>query len=164
MPSTLVKPVSMILCLGWFAGMSQAAPKADSELDRLDKRKPVPLSPKMALHQKQNMREHLEAVQAIISGLSHDDFPAVEKAANKIGYSDEMKQMCTHMGAGAPGFTEMAIQFHKTADTIAEAARFKDRVATLKALDKTLQTCTSCHTQFKQQIVDQGPHEMHHSK
>jgi hypothetical protein len=131
------------------------------ELERLDKRKPVPLSPMMANHQKQNMREHLEAVQGIVSSLSRDDFAGVEKAAKTMGYSEEMKQMCTHMGAGAPGFTDTAINFHKTADTIAEAARFKNRAAVLQALDATLKTCTGCHVQFRQQIVDEGSNGQH---
>jgi hypothetical protein len=132
------------------------------EMEDLDKRKPVTLTPEMALHQKQNMREHLEAIQSIVSALIKDDFAAVEQAAKRIGYSKQMEQMCTHMGAGAPGFTELALHFHRTADTIGEAARFKDRKATLSALDRTLQTCTSCHAQFRQKIVE-GPHKMHES-
>jgi hypothetical protein len=134
------------------------------EMESLDKRPPLPLSPTMALHQKQNMREHLEAVQVIVNALTKEDFVEIEKATKRIGYSKQMEQMCTHMGAGAPGFTELALQFHRTADTIGEAARFKDRAAVLKALDKTLQTCTSCHAQFRQQIVDQGSHNMHESE
>lgn len=78
------------------AGQHKGAPdvsiKGLMDLEHMDKRKPVPLSPKMANHQKQNMREHLEAVQAIVSGPGRDDFSTVEKAAKKIGYSEEMKQ------------------------------------------------------------------------
>jgi hypothetical protein len=162
---------SMALNVSWAASAAEtptqgkesvhSSPMAVVELENLDKRKPVPLSPMMANHQKQNMREHLEAVQAIVSGLSRNDFSAVEKAAKSMGYSEEMKQMCTHMGAGAPGFTELAIQFHKNADLIADAARFKDSAATLKALNTTLQNCTSCHAQFRQQIVDKAQMKMH---
>lgn len=131
------------------------------EMEALDKRKPVPLSPTMALHQRQSMREHLEVIQSIVGALAKEDFKAVEQAVKKIGYSKQMEQMCTHMGAGADGFTELAIQFHKTADTIGEAARLKDQTAVLSALSKTLQTCTSCHAQFRQKIVDRMPHMGH---
>lgn len=122
----------------------------------LDKRAPVPLLAQMANHQKQNMRDHLVAVQEIISALGRDDFAAIEQAAGRIGYSDQMGQMCTHMGAGAPGFAEQSIGFHKTADGILEAARRRDRGAVIQTLDATLKTCTGCHEQWKQQIVDEA--------
>lgn len=143
-----------------------SSPTAMLELERLDTRTPVPLSPAMAHHQLQNMREHLEAVSGVVLGLARDDYGAVEKAARKMGYTEEMKAMCSHMGAGAPGFADRAIAFHKSADTIAEAAKFKDRAGVLRSLDATLQMCTSCHTQFRQQVVETagGPgHGAHHA-
>jgi len=123
-------------------------------LDGLDARKPVPLIPMMAQHQKQNMRDHLLAVQEIILALAADDFAAVERANARIASSPQMAQMCTHMGAGAPGFSDQALGFHRTADTIAEAAAKKDRKAVLTALGKTLATCTGCHETWKQSVVD----------
>jgi len=127
---------------------------AQEALDRMDTRTGVPLLPMMANHQKQNMRDHLAAVQEIVAGLGAADFAAIEKSASRIGYSEQMGAMCTHMGAGAPGFTEKAIAFHKTADGIAAAAKRKDRDAVLSALAATLSTCTGCHSTWKQQVVD----------
>lgn len=123
--------------------------------DPLDRRKPVPLLAMMANHQKQNMREHLVAVQEIVAALATDDFAALEKSAGRIGYSDQMGQMCEHMGAAAPGFTEQAMAFHRTADRIADAARARDRSRVLSDLGATLQTCTACHAEWKQEIVDE---------
>jgi hypothetical protein len=131
-----------------------AAPQA--ALDAIDKRSPVPLLPMMANHQKQNMRDHLVAVQEIISGLWTKDFAAIEKSAGRIGYSEQMGQMCAHMGAGAPGFTEQALNFHRTADKIGDAAKKRDADAVMKALTDTLATCTSCHATFRQQVVDEA--------
>jgi hypothetical protein len=125
-------------------------------LERLDSRQNVPLLPMMANHQKQNMREHLVAVQEIVAGLAAGDFDAIDKASKRIGFSEQMGMMCTHMGAGAPGFTERALAFHHTADTIGEAARKHDVPGVLAALDKTLTTCTSCHATFKQHVVDEA--------
>jgi len=138
-----------------------AAPKdkgdsAQEALDRMDDREPVPLLPMMALHQKENMRDHLVAVQEIVAALATDDFAGVEKAAGRIGFSDRMAQMCTHMGAGAPGFTDHALGFHRTADRIVEAARERDRARVLTELGATLATCTSCHAKWKQKVVDEG--------
>lgn len=110
----------------------------------------------MAHHQKQNMRDHLLAVQEIILAASTDDFAGVERAAGRIGSSEQMTQQCTHMGAGAPGFTAQALTFHRTADTIAAAARQHDRAAVLRALGSTLQTCIGCHAVFRQDVVDEA--------
>jgi hypothetical protein len=108
----------------------------------------------MANHQKQNMRDHLVAVQQIVAALAAGDLTGVERAAERIGLSEPMGQMCSHMGAGAPGFTEQALDFHRRADRIALAARQRDRRQVLTELDATLQACTQCHAAWKQQVVD----------
>ena len=136
-------------------GPATGAPTAPSQatLDRLDTRAPVPLLPMMANHQKQSMREHLAAVQAIVAAATTEDFDAIAQASSRIGYSEQMGQMCSHMGAGAPGFTEQAIAFHHAADKIGDAAREHDLHAVLAALSTTLTACTGCHAAFKQQVV-----------
>jgi cytochrome c556 len=137
--------MKVILSVIWFCAASGMA---------RDTRTPVPMAPMMAQHQREQMRGHLSAVQEIVAALAKSDFKGVEAGSKKIGYSDSMAQMCTHMGAGAPGFTEAAIHFHKTADTIGAAARKKDRAAVLGALGATLNTCVGCHATYKQQIVE----------
>jgi hypothetical protein len=156
-----VVSLALFGCRRQETGPAPSAPPAQATarngptaLDEIDTRTPVPLLPMMANHQKQNMRDHLVAVQEIVQGLATNDFDAIEKAAKRIGYSDEMGQMCTHMGAGAPGFTEQSIRFHHTADRIAEAARSKARAKVLDELGTTLQTCTACHAVWKQRVVD----------
>jgi hypothetical protein len=110
----------------------------------------------MANHQKENMRDHLLAVQEIILAAGREDFAGIEKAASRIGFSPQMGQMCTHMGAGAKGFTEQALAFHHTADSIAAAARQHDRAGVMTALGSTLQACTGCHQTYRQHVVDQA--------
>jgi hypothetical protein len=121
-----------------------------------DTRIALPLLPRMAAHQRENMRDHLAAAQEMIAGLAAGDFAAVESSAKRIGYSEQMGQMCERMGAGAPGFNELALNFHHTADTIVPAAKARDSAATLKALSATLQTCVACHAVYRQQIVDEA--------
>jgi hypothetical protein len=139
-------------------GSAAAAPSdsvsAHHVLDRMDARTPVPLLPMMAEHQKRNMRDHLVAVQELTAALAVGDFSAVRRAAGRMGSSEQMTRMCEHLGAHAPGFTEVALRFHQTADTIAEAATRQDRDAVLEALNRTLAVCTSCHSTYKQQVVD----------
>ncbi len=136
------------------AGAAVPASAGDA-LYAMDTRAPVPLLPMMANHQKQNMRDHLVAVQEIVAALATDDFAGIESAAGRIGFSEHMGQMCTHMGAAAPGFSEQALDFHHTADRIGAAARDRDRARVLTELGATLQTCTSCHAAWKQQVVDE---------
>ena len=125
-----------------------------AELNALDPRRPVPLQPMMAWHQKQNMREHLEAIERIVDGLARENWKDIRLASARIESSPQMQQMCQHMGAGAEGFTEQALEFHRRADAIGEAARAQDAQAVLQATSKTLQSCTSCHAQFRQDVVD----------
>ena len=138
------------------APAERAACAPHEALDRMDARMPVPLLPRMANHQKVNMRDHLVAVQEIVAGAARGDFPAVERAAGRIGYSQREERMCAHMSAGAPAFQVQAVGFHRSADAIAAAARKRDRAAVLGALATTLQTCTACHATWKQQVVDDG--------
>lgn len=155
----------------------ESAPAVDCapsvELAAMDGRTPVPLQPMMAWHQKQNMMEHLVAIQRITGALASDDWDAVSKASKTIESSPQMQQMCQHMGAGAEGFTELALEFHKRADAIGVAAKAKDKNAALKATSHTLEACTSCHATFRQEVVDAAtwesrtgsshdPSQMHH--
>jgi hypothetical protein len=140
------------------AAVSEPPPlcAARSSLDDMDTRIALPLLPMMANHQKQNMRDHLLAVQEIILAAGRDDFGGVEKAVARVGYTPQMAQMCTHMGAGAKGFTEQSLAFHRTADTIGAAARQHDRTAVMAALGNTLQACTGCHETYRQHVVDEA--------
>lgn len=121
-----------------------------------DQRLPVPLPPHMAAHQLTQMRDHLAAIQEVMTAATKGDFTAVERSASRIGSSDQMSRMCGHMGAGAPGFTEMALGFHRTADSITQAARERDTPAVYRAVAATLQTCVACHSAYRQQIVDEA--------
>jgi uncharacterized damage-inducible protein DinB len=126
---------------------------AQRELDGLDTRRPVPLQPMMALHQKQNMQKHLEVVQRVIDALAREDFDAVAAASKEIEPSTSMTQMCNHMGAGAEGFTPQALMFHDRARAISEGARARDPKAVLAGLSSTLQACTGCHATYRQDVV-----------
>ena len=121
-----------------------------------DTRLPLPLLPRMAEHQLAKMRDHLATIQEIMDALAQGDLAAVARASARIGYNEQMGQMCERMGAGAPGFNEMGLTFHRTADTIGIAARQNDAAATFKAVAATLQTCVACHSAYRQQIVDEA--------
>jgi hypothetical protein len=120
-----------------------------------DLRKPLPLLEFMAEHQKQNMREHLEAIRDLVGGFAKNDFKIIHKASLRLGSSPQMSMMCNHMGQGAPGFTPLALKMHAEADKITLAAEKKDLTGAIAATERTLQSCTNCHSAFKQQIVSE---------
>lgn len=156
-----MRRMGWMVLLGVAACQTQAEPPAPREapeaaLDRMDERRPVPLLPMMAHHQKENMRDHLVAVQEIVAAAAVEDFVAVRRAAARIGYSEQMGAMCSHMGAGAPGFTEQALAFHRKADEIGAAAEARDGAGVLARLGETLATCTGCHATYKQRVVDEA--------
>jgi len=121
----------------------------------IESRRPLPLLQMMADHQKQMMRDHLGAVQEIVTALAADDFEAVERAAQRLGFSEEVGRICTRIGAASPEFTREALSFHHTADGIAAAARERNGQRVLAELSTTLQSCRACHSQWKQQVVDE---------
>jgi cytochrome c556 len=120
----------------------------------LDPRTPVPMTARMAAHHKQEMRDHLRVVQEISAALATDDFDAIAKSAARIGWSEQQAMVCKHMGAGAPGFADVGVAFHHTADGIVAAAKRKDRAAVASALGATLAACVGCHDQYREEIVD----------
>ena len=144
---------------GAFTTATSPPPSADAcapleQLAAMDTRRPVPLQPMMAWHQKQNMMEHLVAIQRLTDALASEDWDGVASASALIESSPQMQQMCQHMGAGADGFTELALDFHRRADAIGVAAREQDGAAVLRATSDTLQACTSCHATYRQDVVD----------
>ena len=130
------------------------APTPVDALNALDPRTPVPLQPMMAWHQKQNMQEHLVAIQQITDGLAREDWDAVAEGAELIASSPGMQMQCEHMGLGAEGFTALALDFHARADGIVAAAEAQDAGATLTATAHTLAACTTCHAGYRQDVVD----------
>ncbi|HEU4593515.1 MAG TPA: hypothetical protein VFS13_21630, partial [Steroidobacteraceae bacterium] len=86
-----------LLCMG-FAFAAEPVHHSASQTAS-DTRQPLYLLPVMAQHQKQNMREHLAAVNEIVAALGKNDFKSVGEAARKLGTTPEMQQMCAHMGA-----------------------------------------------------------------
>lgn len=137
----------MLLILLWRPAVSD---------DMVEERRPLPLLPMMAEHQKQMMRDHLGAVQEIVTALSLDRFDAVQQAASRLGYTEEAGRVCRRIGAASPAFTAQALAFHHLADGILAAARERSRDRVLVELSTTLQACRACHAHWKQEIVDQS--------
>ncbi len=61
---------------------------------------------------------------------------------------------CERTRTGAAGFTELALDFHRRADAIGEAAADEDVAGVLAATASTLSACTACHAAYRQEVVD----------
>ena len=130
-----------------------------AEQAAMDDRQALHLTPRMAAHQKANMRHHLEAVQTVVTALAADDYDRVAQAARSMGAAPDTLRMCRHMGEGnPPDFTERAVAFHESADRIAAAAASHDRGRVLTALSDTLAACTGCHAIYRQEVDGGTPH------
>lgn len=140
------------------AALASSAAGVDprDEAEQMDARTPVALTPMMATHQKEQMRDHLVAIDEIVIALVSDDWPAMEAAGARLGSSPDTTRMCQHMGAATPGFTGRGVGFHQVADGIRVAVRAKDHAGVVKALGATLAACTACHADYRQDIVT-GP-------
>ncbi len=114
-----------------------------------DNRLSLNVTGKRAKHQLMNMRDHVDAVNLIIAYLSKDQYENASEVANKrLGLSDQMKMMCSSFGNKE--FEELGFAFHKSAETMAEVFKTKDKNKSLQALSTTMTYCVSCHAKFKQ--------------
>ncbi len=114
-----------------------------------DNRVSLGLSPQMKKHQLANMRAHVEAVQAIVGLMAEGKFEqASETAHSKLGLTPEMKNMCSMFGNEE--FTSLGLEFHQSADALAETLKSKDLNKSLRALQTTLGYCVTCHATFRQ--------------
>ena len=114
-----------------------------------DSRIPLRLSPEMKQHQLKNMRRHLEAVQKIIRLLAERRFEQASRIAHsELGLTEEMKKMCNMYDN--EDFKSLGLEFHKSADKLAEVLKTKDLNRALTALNSTLDFCISCHKTFRQ--------------
>jgi len=114
-----------------------------------DKRFSLELNAMQKEHQLVHMRDHLEAVQAIITLLAEDNYEIASKVAyKKLGSTTEMKMMCGSFGSKK--FETLGLEFHKSADKMSEVFKQKNKNASLQALSNTMNYCKQCHKTFRQ--------------
>lgn len=114
-----------------------------------DERIPLGLDAAAKRHQLANMRAHLEAVESIIKALGAEQFDeAAATARKRLGLTPQMQQMCNAFANAE--FREAGFAFHRQADAMAGEFESRDLQRSLAALSRTMQHCTSCHTQFRQ--------------
>ena len=120
-----------------------------SDIEVIDKRISLELNPMQKQHQLEHMRDHLEAVQAIIALLAEDKYEIASRVAyKKLGSTTEMKMMCGSFGHKQ--FETLGLEFHKSADEMSEVFKTKNKNKSLEALSNTMNYCKQCHQTFRQ--------------
>ncbi|MBU6434698.1 MAG: cytochrome c [Nitrospirae bacterium] len=100
---------------------------------------------------KLTMREHLEALQAIVAGLGLQEFEQAAKVAHEeLGFPKHHQAMQREAGATfPPKYHELAMAHHQEAEDLAKVIPSKDLKTILSKLEKTIGACVSCHQAYK---------------
>ena len=123
--------------------------KTEFTVESNDNRISLDLNAKQKDHQLVNMRDHLEAIQHIITLIAIEDYDRASKIAHdRLGSTTEMKLMCASFGNKQ--FEELGLHFHGDADKMSEVLKTKDKNKSLQALSKTMASCIACHETYKQ--------------
>jgi len=100
---------------------------------------------------KLTMREHLEALQAIVAGLGRQEFEQAAKVAHEeLGFPKHHQAMERESGATfPPKYHEFAMAHHQEAEDLAKVLPSKDLKTILPQLEQTIGACVSCHRAYK---------------
>ncbi len=119
------------------------------EMDMMDTRISLGLSPQMKLHQLSNMRGHVEAIKSITGLMAEKKFDEASQVAHtQLGLTAEMQSMCSMFGN--KDFEKLGFAFHKSGDDLGDVLKTKNVNASLRALNKTMQYCVECHATYRQ--------------
>ena len=118
-------------------------------MSTMDTRTSLALSEQMKQHQLSNMREHVEAIKSIVGLMAEKKFEDASKVAHaKLGLTPDMQSMCNMFEN--ENFRKLGLAFHKSGDDLGDALKTKDVNASLRALNKTMEYCVTCHATFRQ--------------
>ena len=100
---------------------------------------------------KLTMREHLEAIDAIVGALAREDFARAEILTNEeLGFPKHHVAMQREEGATfPPEYHELAMAHHLAAEALGAAITTKDLKQILPHLEQTIHACVKCHQVFR---------------
>lgn len=116
-----------------------------------DRRVSLGLQPSVAESLKLTMREHLDALHAIVAALAHDDYEKAAAVAHEdLGFPKHHQAMQREAGATFPTkYHELAMEHHQVAEELALVIPSKDMKRILPHLEKTMKVCVACHEAYK---------------
>lgn len=116
-----------------------------------DSRELVQLPEMMQAHMLQHMRDHLSALNEIMTYLSADDLEAAANTAEqRLGMSSMQARGGGRMGQHMPeGMRAIAETMHRSASRFALKAQEGDGLAAYKALLPVTSSCVACHASYR---------------
>ena len=116
-----------------------------------DARVSLNLAPAMQEVLKQTMREHLEALQAIIAALAQEDYEQASAVAHEeLGFPKHHQVMQRERDVIFPKkYQELAMAHHQAAEELAKVIPTRAMKSILQQLDRTVQACVACHQVYK---------------
>lgn len=132
-----------------------ATPKSEHEMPKasLMKRMVLDLPPAAQEGLKLTMREHLEAIDAIVAALSQEDFAKAAILTNEeLGFPKHHVAMQREQGAiFPPEYHKLAMAHHQAAEAMGAVIPTKDLKQILPHLQQTIHACVKCHQVFRLQ-------------
>lgn len=116
-----------------------------------DERVSLGLSRQAEAGLKLTMREHLEALQAIVASLGRQDFAQAATVAHEaLGFPKHHQAMEREAGSTfPPKYHELAMAHHQEAEDLAKVIPSKDLKIILPRLERTMKACVVCHQAFR---------------
>ncbi|MDH5786472.1 MAG: cytochrome c [Chromatiales bacterium] len=116
-----------------------------------DPRQLVQLPEMMQQHMMSNMRDHLVALNDILTNMANDELDkAAEIAESRLGMSSLESHGASHMAGFMPeGMRDAGTAMHKAASRFAIKAQEGEAQPAYKALTEVTSACVACHASFR---------------
>jgi cytochrome c556 len=116
-----------------------------------DSRQLVEMPQMMQQHMMSNMRDHLVAINEILSYLANDELDkAAEVAESRLGMSSLKSHGASHMAKVMPkGMRQAGTSMHKAASRFALKAQEGEALPAYKALTEVTSACVTCHAGYR---------------
>jgi hypothetical protein len=120
-------------------------------LRTLDRRIPLGLTPVVQEAVRRTMREHLEALHAIVAAIAQEDYEKVAAITHEeLGFPKHHQAMMREQSTTfPPKYRELAMAHHHVAEELAQAIPSKEMKQILPHLERTMKACVSCHEVYK---------------
>lgn len=116
-----------------------------------DSRQMVQLPEMMQQHMLSNMRDHLVALNEIVSSMANEQYDqAAEVAESRLGMSSLGLHGASHLAKFMPeGMRQAGTKMHRAASRFALRAQEEDPLPAYKALAGVTSACVACHSGYR---------------
>jgi hypothetical protein len=128
-----------------------AAVPAAGQMDASAPRVRLELQPAQQEALKTTMREHLAALEAIVSALGRQDYAKAAAVAHlELGFPKHHEAMQREQGMALPKhYQGLAMAHHQAAEELATAIAAREMAPILQQLDRTIRACNACHDAYQ---------------